>query len=137
RSRPRERRHRVSRECGERLHPAVVARAGFGLRGRDALRPRGPGGPPATAEGPGGMSALEVQGLGHDFGGLRALDDVTLDVPPGERLAILGPNGAGKTTLFNAITGLLRPARGRIRLHGEDVTRLGPHARAQRGLGRT
>jgi len=83
------------------------------------------------------MTALEVQGLGHDFGGLRALDDVTLEMQPGERLVILGPNGAGKTTLFNAITGLLRPARGRIRLRGEDVTRLGPHARAQRGLGRT
>jgi branched-chain amino acid transport system ATP-binding protein len=83
------------------------------------------------------MSALEVLGLTHDFGGLRALDDVTLEARPGERLVVLGPNGAGKTTLFNAITGLLRPARGRIRLLGADVTRFGPHARAQRGLGRT
>jgi branched-chain amino acid transport system ATP-binding protein len=83
------------------------------------------------------VSALEVSRLTHDFGGLRALDGVSLEVQPGERLVILGPNGAGKTTLFNSITGLLRPASGRIRLHGEDVTRLAPHARAQRGLGRT
>jgi branched-chain amino acid transport system ATP-binding protein len=83
------------------------------------------------------VSALEVSRLTHDFGGLRALDDVSLAAHPGERLVILGPNGAGKTTLFNAITGLLRPASGRIRLHGEEVTRLAPHARAQRGLGRT
>jgi branched-chain amino acid transport system ATP-binding protein len=83
------------------------------------------------------MTALEVTGLTHDFGGLRALDGVSLAVATGERLVILGPNGAGKTTLFNAVTGLLRPAAGRIVLHGEDVTRLAPHARAQRGLGRT
>jgi branched-chain amino acid transport system ATP-binding protein len=83
------------------------------------------------------VSALEVSRLTHDFGGLRALDDVSLEGRPGERLVILGPNGAGKTTLFNAITGLLRPTSGRIHLHGEDVTRLAPHARAQRGLGRT
>jgi branched-chain amino acid transport system ATP-binding protein len=83
------------------------------------------------------VSALDISRLTHAFGGLRALDDVSLETQPGERLVILGPNGAGKTTLFNAITGLLRPASGRIRLHGEDVMGLAPHARAQRGLGRT
>src|SRR4029450_12245132 len=64
-------------------------------------------------------------------------DDVTLEARPGERLVVLGPNGAGKTTLFNAITGLLRPARRRIRLLRAAVPRFGPPARAQRGLGRT
>jgi branched-chain amino acid transport system ATP-binding protein len=83
------------------------------------------------------MTALAVEALSHDFGGLRALDGVTLAVEVGERRVILGPNGAGKTTLFNTITGLLRPAAGRIRLLGRDVTRLAPFRRARLGLGRT
>ena len=83
------------------------------------------------------MSALAVDGLTRDFGGLRALHQVTLEIAPGERRVILGPNGAGKTTLFNLITGLLAPTAGRIRLFDRDVTRLAPHARAQLGLGRT
>ena len=83
------------------------------------------------------MSALAVDGLTRDFGGLRALHQVTLAIEPGERRVILGPNGAGKTTLFNVITGLLAPTAGRIRLFDRDVTRLAPHARAQLGLGRT
>ena len=83
------------------------------------------------------VRALEVTGLTHDFGGLRALDGVSLAVEAGERLVILGPNGAGKTTLFNVVTGLLRPTGGRIHLLGEEVSRLAPHARARRGLGRT
>jgi branched-chain amino acid transport system ATP-binding protein len=83
------------------------------------------------------MSALAVTGLTHDFGGLRALDGVTLDVADGERRVILGPNGAGKTTLFNLVTGLLRPTTGRVRLLGHDVTRLSSHRRARLGLGRT
>ncbi len=83
------------------------------------------------------MTALAVAGLTHDFGGLRALDGVTLDVAVGERRVILGPNGAGKTTLFNVMTGLIMPTAGRIRLFERDVTRLAPHARARLGLGRT
>jgi branched-chain amino acid transport system ATP-binding protein len=83
------------------------------------------------------MSALAVVGLAHDFGGLRALDRVSLEVADGERRVILGPNGAGKTTLFNIVTGLLRPTAGQVWLLGRDVTRLGPHRRARLGLGRT
>jgi branched-chain amino acid transport system ATP-binding protein len=83
------------------------------------------------------VTALTVEGLTHDFGGLRALDSVSLRVAPGERLTILGPNGAGKTTLFNIITGLFRPTSGRIRLFDRDVTGLKPHRRARLGLGRT
>jgi branched-chain amino acid transport system ATP-binding protein len=83
------------------------------------------------------VSALTVETLSHDFGGLRALDAVGFAVAEGERLGILGPNGAGKTTLFNLITGLLRPTAGRITLFGRDVTRLAPHRRARLGLGRT
>ncbi len=81
--------------------------------------------------------AIQVQALTKDFGGLRALDDVTLRVEPGERRAIIGPNGAGKTTLFNIITGLLAPTAGRILFDGQDITGLQPHRRAQLGLGRT
>ena len=83
------------------------------------------------------MMALQVEQLSHRFGGLLALNDVNLVVAPGERLAIIGPNGAGKTTLFNIVTGIFRPMAGRIRLFGQDVTRLPPHRRAQLGLART
>ena len=83
------------------------------------------------------MTALEIEALSHHFGGLTALDRVSLAVAPGERLAIIGPNGAGKTTLFNIITGIYRPSAGRIRLLGQDVTRLPTHRRAQLGLART
>jgi branched-chain amino acid transport system ATP-binding protein len=78
-----------------------------------------------------------MERLTHDFGGLRAVDDVTLAVGVGERRVILGPNGAGKTTLFNLITGLLVPLAGTIRLFGDDVTALSPYRRARLGLGRT
>jgi branched-chain amino acid transport system ATP-binding protein len=81
--------------------------------------------------------ALAVHDLTRDFGGLRALDRVSLEVGEGERRVILGPNGAGKTTLFNLVTGLLGPTAGRIRLFGCDVTGLRAPARARLGLGRT
>jgi branched-chain amino acid transport system ATP-binding protein len=81
--------------------------------------------------------ALAVDRLAHQFGGLRALDDVSMQVAAGERLVILGPNGAGKTTLFNLVTGLLRPTAGRIRLFEQDITALAPYRRARLGLGRT
>ena len=90
-----------------------------------------------TVEGPAHMTALTVEGLTHDFGGLRALDGVTVNVGVGERRVILGPNGAGKTTLFNLITGLLAPMAGTIRLFDHDVTSLPPYRRSRLGLGRT
>src|SRR5690349_4895262 len=83
------------------------------------------------------MSLLEIEGLGIDFGGLRALNDVGFSLKPGEIVSIIGPNGAGKTTLFNMISGLYAPARGRVMLDGEDVTRMPPHLLARRGLSRT
>src|SRR5437762_14210131 len=81
--------------------------------------------------------ALAISGLRKSFGGLPATNNVSLEVPAGERRLIIGPNGAGKTTLFNLITGALRPDAGMVRLFGEDVSRLKPHERAHRGLART
>jgi branched-chain amino acid transport system ATP-binding protein len=82
-------------------------------------------------------AALQISGLRKSFGGLPAINDVTLEVLPGERRLIIGPNGAGKTTLFNLITGDLKCDGGTIRLFGEDVQHLRPHERAHRGLART
>lgn len=82
-------------------------------------------------------AALQIHGLRKAFGGLPAMDGVSLEVPAGERRLIIGPNGAGKTTLFNLITGTLRPDAGRVLLFGEEITRLKAHQRAHRGLART
>jgi len=82
-------------------------------------------------------AALQITGLKKAFGGLPATNDVSLQVMPGERRLIIGPNGAGKTTLFNLVTGDLRPDAGRIELFGENVTRMRPDQRAQRGMART
>jgi branched-chain amino acid transport system ATP-binding protein len=82
-------------------------------------------------------TALAVEGLIVRFGGVVAVDGVDLTVRSGSRHGILGPNGSGKTTLFNAISGLNRPAAGRISLLGSDVTRTPSHARARMGLART
>jgi branched-chain amino acid transport system ATP-binding protein len=81
--------------------------------------------------------ALCLSDLSKAFGGLMAVDGVSLQVKPGERRALLGPNGAGKTTLFHLISGELAPTRGHIHLFGRDVTRLAPHRRAALGMART
>ena len=81
--------------------------------------------------------ALQLRELRKSFGGLPAMNGVSLEVLPGERRLIIGPNGAGKTTLFNLITGDLRRDSGAIHLFGDEVSRLKPHQRAHRGLART
>src|SRR6202045_4288023 len=81
--------------------------------------------------------ALELEGVGRQFGALVALADINLRVGAGERRAVLGSNGAGKTTLFNAVTGDFPPTSGRIRFFGEDVTAFPVHERIRRGLRRT
>jgi ABC-type branched-subunit amino acid transport system ATPase component len=79
---------------------------------------------------------IEARELRRDFGGVRALDGVSLVIADGERRAIIGPNGAGKTTLFNILTGELEPTSGTVLLAGEEVTRRPPYELARRGLAR-
>ncbi len=83
------------------------------------------------------MTILEAERLSIMFGGVRAVDQVSLVVESGIVFSIIGPNGAGKTTLFNLISGLYAPLEGRIRLAGENVTGLAPDRLARRGLSRT
>ncbi|MEQ9642128.1 MAG: ABC transporter ATP-binding protein [Alphaproteobacteria bacterium] len=81
--------------------------------------------------------AVQVDALSKAFGGLRAVDGVSLTVAPGERRVLIGPNGAGKTTLFHCIFGTLPASSGRVLLHGHDVTSLPDHQRAALGMART
>lgn len=80
---------------------------------------------------------LQVQNVTKRFGGLLALDGVSLEVREGEILGIIGPNGAGKTTLFNVINGVYSPQEGRVVFRGEDITGLPPFKIAHRGIART
>jgi branched-chain amino acid transport system ATP-binding protein len=81
--------------------------------------------------------ALRLTDLSWHVGGLSVVSGVTLDVAPGELLAVIGPNGAGKTSMFNLVTGFVRPTGGRIELDGRDITALPAHRRVPLGLGRT
>ena len=80
---------------------------------------------------------LAVEGVSRAYGALKATDGVSLDLRPGEIHALIGPNGAGKSTLIGQIAGWVPCDQGRVRLAGEDVTRLSVAARARRGLGRS
>ena len=83
------------------------------------------------------MALLEATGVSKRFGGIVALDELTLTVDRGEAVGLVGPNGAGKTTLFNCLLGLLRPDTGRVVFDGHDLVRLPIHQRARLGIGRT
>jgi branched-chain amino acid transport system ATP-binding protein len=80
---------------------------------------------------------LAIRDLSKSFGGLKATDNVSLDLRPGEIHALIGPNGAGKTTLIHQICGMLKPSAGSISFLGVDITGLDVAARARLGLGRT
>jgi branched-chain amino acid transport system ATP-binding protein len=81
--------------------------------------------------------ALAVRGLTVQFGGLVALDDVSLEVGVDEVLGVIGPNGAGKTTLFNVICGFVVPQKGTLIWRGEEITRMRPHRLTRLGIART
>jgi branched-chain amino acid transport system ATP-binding protein len=80
---------------------------------------------------------LQADRLSKRFGGLQALNDVTLQVSAGEICSLIGPNGAGKTTLFNLISGVLRPTQGEVRFKGQSMDGVKPHRYAAAGMGRT
>lgn len=82
-------------------------------------------------------SALKADGITVAFGGVVAVNAVSLDIEQGKILGLIGPNGAGKTTLFNALTGFVTPQEGRIYLHGNEITSLPPYMRTRVGIGRT
>src|SRR4051812_32523840 len=82
-------------------------------------------------------TGLRIDKLIVQFGGLTAVNGVTLHAPPGRITGLIGPNGAGKTTTFNAATGLLTPTSGRVHFNGRDITGQAPQKRAQLGIGRT
>jgi branched-chain amino acid transport system ATP-binding protein len=83
------------------------------------------------------MTALHVESLSRNFGGVQALSDVSFAVPPGERRLIIGPNGAGKTTLFNILSGIFAASSGTVTLFGRDITQVPVYERARMGLART
>ena len=83
------------------------------------------------------MARLSLEGVHLQFGGVTALAGVSLEVQPGDFLAIIGPNGAGKTSIFNCISGIYAPSRGCIRFDGRDITALRPHRCAHLGIART
>ncbi|KUL23601.1 branched-chain amino acid ABC transporter ATP-binding protein/permease [Actinoplanes awajinensis] len=128
---------------------APTGLAGLPSRIRDAVaRRRGRRGVPArmkpfvpyemsAAADPDAPAILRVQGVTKQFRGLKALDDVSLDVPAGEIRGVVGPNGSGKTTLFNVISGLYRPTSGRVEFRGRDMTAHAPYRLARAGMSRT
>ena len=93
--------------------------------------------PVVEARGEGSGPVLRAVGLSRSFGGVMAVDDVSLDVALGEIVGIIGPNGAGKTTFFDLLSGFTPPDAGRVLLGERDLTRASPSARARAGLGRS
>ena len=83
------------------------------------------------------LPELELRDLRKSFGGIAAVDGVSIRFPPGRITGLVGPNGAGKTTIFNLITGAVSPSGGAVMLGGEAITGLRPHRVARRGIGRT
>jgi branched-chain amino acid transport system ATP-binding protein len=81
--------------------------------------------------------ALRLEGLTRRFGGVVAVDNVTLSIPKGEVVGLVGPNGAGKTTLVNLVTGFIPKTAGRVFFEGTDITALPPHDIARAGVART
>ena len=82
-------------------------------------------------------SFLEVKHVRKAYGAIKAVDDVSFSVGPGEIVGVIGPNGSGKTTLFNSILGQIKPSSGGVEFCGEDITGMSPLELSRRGVGRT
>jgi len=83
------------------------------------------------------MALLEVKKLGISFGGLRAVDDLTMSIVEGSLVGLIGPNGAGKTTVFNMLTGVYAPTNGKIELDGKNIIGMRPNQICEAGIART
>jgi branched-chain amino acid transport system ATP-binding protein len=83
------------------------------------------------------VTFFKAESLAINFGGIRAVDDVTFEVEPGQVFTIIGPNGAGKTTIFNLVSRIYDASQGRLIFCDEDITRVPPHEIARRGIART
>jgi branched-chain amino acid transport system ATP-binding protein len=126
------------RDRPELLWSIFLHHAAKGVAPGPVDRPdRLPHDPEGTPPGPAAAPALEVSGVTVAFGGIAALEEVSLAVAPGEVVGIIGPNGAGKTTLVDVVSGFTRPVRGQVTLGGIDVTGLSASGRARLGLGRS
>ncbi len=123
-------RARGAEAMGRRVRPTPRAEAR--RRDRDGERTRRRRRGARTA-----VSILDARNIVKRFSGITALEDVTLEVEPGESVGLIGPNGAGKTTLFDCVLGLQRPDAGSVHFDGRDVTRMPVYQRARLGMGRT
>jgi len=132
---------RVLDRLGGRPAPAATGQQAVAPKKTGPARVAAVTGATAASAGVGEAAAskpgLAVRDLSVRFGGVKAVNSVSLKAPCGAITGLIGPNGAGKTTTFNACSALVRPSSGRITLHDIDVTRESPPRRARRGLGRT
>jgi branched-chain amino acid transport system permease protein len=114
--------------------PTYVAVANYQMQKSSGLRETSPLTQEAQRS---GDIVLETKELAKFFGGISAVDNVSLVLPKGKITALIGPNGAGKTTIFNLITGFIRPDHGRVFLRGRDITSLTPHRVSSLGIARS
>jgi branched-chain amino acid transport system permease protein len=119
--------------------PAAPAAPAVGAAAAEMTQPVRPGAgwaptPPPPA---GGRTLVSIQHVTKDFGGVRALEDVSFDVSEGEIVGLVGPNGSGKTTLVNLLCGAMQPTAGSIAIDGRAIRRLAPHRVAHAGVART
>jgi ABC-type branched-subunit amino acid transport system ATPase component/ABC-type branched-subunit amino acid transport system permease subunit len=127
-------------QCTTRVGMPLAASPATGAETAAALRPLGT--PPIEAarvqtSGPSGTSLLAVKGVSVHFGGLKAVDEVSFEVPEGQIVALIGPNGAGKTTVFNAVSRLQKLTAGSVEFAGRDVTKMSTADTARLGMART
>jgi branched-chain amino acid transport system permease protein len=111
--------------------PATASGAAATGAGMKPHRPEPVAAPDAT------NAIVECENIAKHFGGVKALDDVSLTIREGEIVGLVGPNGSGKTTLVSVLSGSLRPTKGTIRIEGQDVVGLSPHRIAHAGIART